>query len=136
MKDWIVKTVIVGWLKTWLNKLPLKGMMTVFGVVVVALGEILKLPLDTSTSAFFTLVVQILQGVGADNITNAGELAVIVGVVRKLINFWSLWKAWRKANPDAPVSFKVFWGFATKWFKHEDPEVTNDGGWGGAGNPA
>lgn len=136
MKDWIVKTLLIGWLKPLLNKLPLKGLMTVFGFVVVALGEVLKMPLDTSTSQLITLVVQILQGLGADNITNTGEVVAIIGAVRKALNFWALWKAWRKANPDAPVSFKVFYAFAIKWWKAEDPEVQNDGGWRGAGNPA
>lgn len=89
MKDWILKTFLMSWLKGKLDKLPLNGLKMALGVVLLLLAELLK-SLDPSQASYsiVKLLIEVVSYLGPDNITDAGLVAIVVGALHKILKYF------------------------------------------------
>lgn len=86
MMDWLKKKFIFGWVKSLLEKLPFDGWKTIVGILLVVLGEIMRsMP---QHAPYVQLVIDLLNHVGSDPVTDIGIVALITGAVHKLIKFF------------------------------------------------
>lgn len=87
MKDWFVKKFLIGYLKGFLDKFPLDGLKTVLGILLIVLGELSKfLP---EYGGPFSFLIEILQQLGGQPITEAGLVALITGLVHKALKYYA-----------------------------------------------
>lgn len=83
MMDWLKKKFLFGWLKSALDKLPFDGWKTISGVLIICLGVMLKaLP---QHAPYIQLVIDLLNYVGADPITDMGVVTLLTGITHKLL---------------------------------------------------
>jgi hypothetical protein len=83
LKDWVIQKVLVGYLKSWLDALPFNGWKSALGILLVILGEMLKVM--PQYSGPLSVVIDILRALPSDPVTDMGILALIVGAVHKLL---------------------------------------------------
>lgn len=79
IKDWIVKKLIMGYLKGLLDKLPLNGLKTVLSVVVVIVGLVLKAYPVGPVYEIAKLVLEFLNTMDIAPVTNPADLTIISG---------------------------------------------------------
>lgn len=86
IKDAIVKKFALGWLKGKLDALPLDGFKTALGILLLILSELSK-QVDPSEASYavIKLILEGLAYLGAENISDAGLVALIVGTIHKAL---------------------------------------------------
>lgn len=84
IKDYIVKTFLVSYLKGLLDKLPFNGWKSVIGILLIVLGEMLKV-LPPQYAGPLSLVMSVLQQLPSDPVTDMGIVTLIVGCVHKVL---------------------------------------------------
>lgn len=89
--NWLERLIVSKYLKGWLDKLPLNGMKTALGVVIIVLGVIAQL--KPEYAAIINWLIEILKPY-AELITDAGILTLITGVVHRV----SKWVAGRASE--------------------------------------
>jgi hypothetical protein len=91
LKDWVVQKLIMSWLKGFLEKLPFNGMKTVLGVVVAALGALMRLAgAGHPVFDYAQMALEFLNTLNIPVITDPSILAMITGGV------YALWGAAHK----------------------------------------
>ena len=86
MMDWLKKKFIFGWVKSLLEKLPFDGWKTIAGILLIVLGEIMRSMPQHAT--YVQIVIDLLNYVGSDPVTDIGIVTLITGAVHKLIKFF------------------------------------------------
>lgn len=84
LKDWIVKKLIMGYLKGFLDKLPLNGLKTALGVVVVLVGLALKAYPAGPVFEIAKMILEVLNTMSVAPVTNPADLTIISGA------FWAV----------------------------------------------
>lgn len=89
MISWLQKILIEKFASSWLAKLVAKfnGLKVIFGVLLVALGEFLKV--HPTYGPYINLVIELIKPF-ASTVTDAGIIAVIIGAVHKAEK-WIVW---------------------------------------------
>ena len=90
MKEWLIKKVLLGWLKKELEKIPGEGIKTLFGVLLLILG-VLKEHCLLQVSLLCSAVdpaMDFLIGLNPSTIQDVGIVAIIVGLTHKILKFF------------------------------------------------
>lgn len=84
MKDWIMKTFLVGWLKEkLLDKLPLSGFKRLIGVLLLVLSILMQaMPQYVPMLQF---VADILNSLNPEIIQDAGVISLVTGTIHWLL---------------------------------------------------
>lgn len=85
--DWFVKKFLLSYLKKFLDKFPLDGLKTVLGIILIVVGELIKLLPDYAGPLAFLL--DILKELGGAPITEAGFVTLITGLVHKALKYYA-----------------------------------------------
>lgn len=80
--NWIVQTFVAKWLKGLFDKLPGNGWKTVLGLLLLVLAEIGKL--SPEYAPVINTVINLINSLGPDVITDMGVVALVTGLVHKL----------------------------------------------------
>ena len=91
MNNWIIQKFLLGWLKEQLGKIPGDGIKTVLGLLLIVLGVLAKacLVAPAMWCAVVPTLTDLLGGLDPAHITDAGIVALVVGVVHKLLKLFS-----------------------------------------------
>jgi len=108
LKNWIVKTLLAKWLKGLLDKLPLNGLKTIVGSLMVALGVLLQKFPTGPVAEGLRYLLDLLQTVGAPPIVDpdvktmiAGAVLAILGIIHKVLK--------RLVSSDSPILKDTGW---------------------------
>lgn len=83
--SWLLEKVLLKYLKPILDKLPLDGLKTIAGILLIVLGVLLKaLPQYEGPIGLF---INLLQHLPADPVTDMGVVTLITGVTHKLLKW-------------------------------------------------
>lgn len=88
IKNWLFKNAIAQGLRALLDKLPANGKKTILGILVLVLGEVLRAYPAASFTGYLAVILEIVNSLGPENITDAGIVTIIVGLVHKLLKLF------------------------------------------------
>lgn len=78
---WLQKFLVSRWVKGWLDKIPGDGFKTALGILLIALGALSSA--KPEYSAIINWLIDLLHPY-ASEITDAGIVSIVVGVVHKI----------------------------------------------------
>lgn len=85
--NWIIRTFVAKYLKGILDKLPGDGWKTVLGLLLLVLGEVLKvLP---EYAPIIAPVIELINSLGPNVITDLGIITLATGLVHKIAKWIS-----------------------------------------------
>lgn len=79
IKEYLIKTVVLGYLKKALDKIPFDGKKTVLGILVLILGALIKFMPEYAGA--FSVLLTLVNSLGPDIITDAGTIGIVTGGV-------------------------------------------------------
>lgn len=97
IKDYLVKNVVLGYLKKALDKIPFDGKKSVLGILALILGALLKLMPEYAGA--LSILLSLVNSLGPETITNAGTISIVGGGVGAIVGL--IHKMTKKADRSA-----------------------------------